>query len=98
MRVYAVVPVSQFEPDSVITKSIECLKELECDNFTFEVYYLIDSFPSDKRDLHWELPDNFKIMLRTPRGHKAGAINDFLRMSENADYVAIFDVDSRPAK
>ncbi|MGB8312396.1 MAG: glycosyltransferase family 2 protein [Halobacteriota archaeon] len=97
MRVYAVVPVSQFEPDSVITKSIECLKELECDNFTFEVYYLIDSFPSDKRDLHWELPDNFKIMLRTPRGHKAGAINDFLRMSENADYVAIFDVDSRPA-
>ena len=26
-----------------------------------------------------------------------GGLNDFLRMSENADYVAIFDVDSRPA-
>jgi 1,2-diacylglycerol 3-beta-glucosyltransferase len=99
MRVYAAVPVAPFEPVSVITKSIECFKELECDNFNFEVYYVIDSLPGDTRDLHWELPDNFKILLRnTNRGRKAGAINDFLKEITGADYVAIFDVDGRPAK
>ena len=96
MQVYATVPVAQFEPDSVITKSIECLKELECDNFTLEVYYVIETFPGDKRTLSWVLPDNFNIMLRTPRGHKAGALNDFLSVVKNADYVAVFDFDSSP--
>ncbi len=98
MRVYAVVPVSQFEPESVVTKSIECLKQLECDNFNFEVYYLIETFPGDRRTLSWVLPDNFSIKLRTPRGRKAGALNDFFNMVTDADYVAIFDVDGRPAK
>ena len=99
MHIYTIIPVAPFEPVSVITKSIECFKELEYDNFTFEVYYVIDSFPGDKRDLHWELPDNFKIMLRnTNRGRRAGAINDFLKEITDADYVAIFDVDCRPAK
>jgi len=98
MHVYAVVPVSQFEPESIITESIEYLKELECDNFTFEVYYVIETFPGDKRTLSRVLPDNFNIMLRTPRGRKAGALNDFLSVVKNADYVAVFDVDSRPAK
>jgi cellulose synthase/poly-beta-1,6-N-acetylglucosamine synthase-like glycosyltransferase len=99
MHIYTIIPVAPFEPESVITKSIECFKELACDNFAFEVYYVIDSLPGDKRDLHWELPDNFKIMLRnTNRGRRAGAINDFLKEIKDADYVAIFDVDCRPAK
>ncbi len=98
MHIYTIIPVAPFEPVSVITKSIECLKELECDNFTVEVYYVIDSLPGDKRDLHWELPDNFKILLRnTNRGRRAGAINDCLSVVKDADYVAIFDVDCRPA-
>jgi len=97
MRVNAVVPVAYFEPDSIITKSIECLKELECDNFTLEICYVIETLPGDKRNLHWSLPDNFRILLRAPRGRKAGGLNDFLRTSENADYVATFDVDNRPA-
>lgn len=103
MNVYTVVPVAPFEPESIITKSIECLKELEHDDFSLEVYYIIDTFPGDTRDLHWELPDNFKVMLRTNgRGYRAGKINDFLKMIEDADYpadyVAIIDVDCRPAK
>jgi len=102
VNVYTVVPVAPFEPESIITKSIECLKELECDNFNLEVYYLIDTFPGDKRTLSWVLPNNFSMSLRTPRGHKAGALNDFLKMIEDADYpadyVAIIDVDCRPAK
>ncbi len=52
MRINAVVPIAHFEPDSVITKSIECLKELECNNFTLEICYVIESLPGDKRNLH----------------------------------------------
>jgi cellulose synthase/poly-beta-1,6-N-acetylglucosamine synthase-like glycosyltransferase len=100
--VYVVVPVAQYEPESQITKSIECLKELEAGNFTLEVYYVIETFPGDKRNLHQRLPDNFEIMLRTHRGRKAGGLNDFLSIRKNtvnnADYLAIFDVDNRPAK
>jgi cellulose synthase/poly-beta-1,6-N-acetylglucosamine synthase-like glycosyltransferase len=75
------------------------LKELECDDFTLNIYYVIDTFPGDKRTLHWELPDNFIIILRdTNRGYRAGAINDALSVMKNPDYVAIFDVEHRPAK
>jgi cellulose synthase/poly-beta-1,6-N-acetylglucosamine synthase-like glycosyltransferase len=103
MNVYTVVPVAPFEPESIITRSIECLQELEHGDFGFEVYYIIDTFSGDTRDLHWELPDNFKVVLRTNgRGYRAGKINDFLKMIEDADYpadyVAIIDVDCRPAK
>lgn len=60
MRVYAVVPVAIFEPESVITKSIECLKELACNNFALGIYYVIETFPGGKRKLHWELADNLQ--------------------------------------
>lgn len=98
MRVYVIVIVASFEPESIITKSIENLRELECDDFDLKVCYVIDTFEGDKRKLHWALPDNFTVMLRAPKGHKAGAINDALRMIKTADYVAIIDVDWRPAK
>ena len=102
MHVYAVVPVAIFEPESVIIKSVDCLKELACDNFTLDVYYVIDTFRGERRDLHWTLPANFKILLRAPRGRKAGGLNDFLKLIKDAgctaDYVVIIDVDSRPAK
>jgi cellulose synthase/poly-beta-1,6-N-acetylglucosamine synthase-like glycosyltransferase len=103
MHVYAIVPVATYEPASVITKSIECLKELESDNFTLDVYYVIETFLGDKRKFLFELPDNFTIMLRdTNRGYRAGNINYALDKIKNtghdADYVAIFDVDHRPAK
>ncbi|HXY88260.1 MAG TPA: glycosyltransferase family 2 protein [Candidatus Acidoferrales bacterium] len=99
MHVYTVVPVASFEHESVITKSIECLRELECDGFNHKVYYFIDTFLGDKRDLHFTLPNNFKIILRdNSRGRRAGAINEFLHLINDVDYVAIFDVDSRPSK
>ena len=44
MHVYTVVPVAPFEPESIITKSIECLKELEHEDFSLEVYYISTRF------------------------------------------------------
>ncbi len=98
IHVYAIVPVARYEPEPVITKSIECLKKLACDNFTLDVYYAIETFQGDKRTLRWQLPENFTILLRTPHGRRAGAINDVLSVIKSPDYVAIFDVDHRPAR
>jgi cellulose synthase/poly-beta-1,6-N-acetylglucosamine synthase-like glycosyltransferase len=99
MHVYAIAPVARYEPESVITKSIECLKTLEHDNFTLDIYYVIDTFPGDNRKLQFTLPNNFKMILRnTNRGHRAGAINDILKEIKNPDYVALFDVEHRPAR
>ena len=98
MTVYAIVPVAPYEPESQIAKSIECFKGLKYNNFKLEICYVIETFPGDKRKLHWELPDNFNVILRNHnRGRRAGAVNDVLREIKNADYVALFDVDNRPA-
>jgi len=97
VHVYAIVLVASYEPESQITKSIECLKGLKYNNFKLEICYVIDTSPGDKRKLHWELPDNFNVILRDHnRGRRAGAINDVLKEIKNADYVALFDVDNRP--
>lgn len=99
MKICAVVPVSPYEPESLIKKSIECLKELNCKEYEFEVYYVIDTAKDDKRNFGSEFPPNFRIILRNnSRGRRAGAINEFLNVINDADYVAIFDVDSRPSK
>ncbi|HYA61190.1 MAG TPA: glycosyltransferase family 2 protein [Candidatus Acidoferrum sp.] len=99
MKICAVVPVSPYEPESLITKSIENLKELNYKGHKFEVYYVIDRAKDDNRNLGSKLPTNFKIIQRNnSRGGRAGAINEFLNVINDADYVAIFDVDSRPSK
>jgi cellulose synthase/poly-beta-1,6-N-acetylglucosamine synthase-like glycosyltransferase len=38
------------------------------------------------------------VLRNTNRGRRAGAINDALSVMKNPDYVAIFDVEHRPAK
>ena len=98
MHVYAIIPVAPYEPESQITKSIECFKGLKCNKFKLEICYVVDISRGDKRKLHWELPDNFNVILRNHnRGRRAGAVNDVLREIKNADYIALFDVDNRPA-
>ncbi len=99
MKICAVVPVSPYEPESLIKKSMECLKELNCKEYKFEVYYVIDTAKDDTRNFGSKFPPNFRTILRNnSKGGRAGAINEFLNVINDADYVAIFDVDSRPSK
>jgi cellulose synthase/poly-beta-1,6-N-acetylglucosamine synthase-like glycosyltransferase len=99
MKIYAVIPISPYEPESLIKKSIECLKNLNCQDYEFEAYYIIDKTKDDKRNFNLLLPPNFKIILRNNnRGGRAGAINDFLSTINDVNYIAIFDVDSRPSE
>jgi cellulose synthase/poly-beta-1,6-N-acetylglucosamine synthase-like glycosyltransferase len=100
MKVCAIVPVAPFEPRALIEKSIESLRSLHCNGLDFEAYYVIDDGERKKCEALQEvLPPHFYIVSREhSRGRRAGAINDILNIIEKADYVALFDVDSRPQK
>lgn len=100
MKVCAIVCVSRFEPQALIEKSIESLKSLHCNGLDFEAYYVIDDGKKKNCEaLRQLLPPHFYIISREDsRGRRAGALNDILNIIEKADYVALFDVDSRPQK
>lgn len=101
MRVAVVVPVSPFEDAEIIRKSIEHLKSLDYANMDVKLVYVIDS--SGDNDIRWKLAEEMGVEVvrrNERRGKRAGAINDALSYlkSLNPDYIAIFDVDSRPEK
>jgi cellulose synthase/poly-beta-1,6-N-acetylglucosamine synthase-like glycosyltransferase len=100
LRIVSLVPVAPTEPLYVIEKSYKSLKALETNGFTHSVYYIIDVDGSETNDkkLNELMAKGVKIISRKPRGKRAGAINDALDNIGECDYIAIFDVDSRPEK
>ncbi|MGZ5562664.1 MAG: glycosyltransferase [Halobacteriota archaeon] len=97
MKICAIVPIAPSEPFTLIEKSIKSLNDLDCSELDFEAYYVIDSGGEDHNALYRLLPPHFHMVVRSDnRGRRAGAINDVLNVIEGADYIALFDVDSRP--
>ncbi len=101
MKVAVVVPVSPFESEEVVKASIEHLKQLDYDDFDVKFVYVIDS-DSDP-DYRVELAKSYGVVAlhrKDRRGKRGGAINDALDYLRNfrPDYIAIFDVDSRPER
>ncbi|MGZ8932040.1 MAG: glycosyltransferase [Halobacteriota archaeon] len=97
MKICAIVPIAPSEPFTLIEKSIKSLTDLDCSELDFEAYYVIDSGGEDHNALYRLLPPHFHMVVRSDnRGRRAGAINDVLNVIEGADYIALFDVDSRP--
>ncbi len=99
MKVCAIIPVAPFEPTTLVERSIDSLTALDCTGLDFRAYYIIDGNGADYTSLHQLFPPHFRMVVRTEnRGRRAGAINDALSVLEDADFVALFDVDSRPDK
>ncbi len=101
MRLAVIVPVSPFESEEVIRRSIEHLKNLDYDNFEVKFVYVIDkNGENDSRPLMAEKLGVDVVFRSDRRGKRGGAINDALNYLRNfkPDYIAIFDVDSRPEK
>jgi len=101
MKLAVVVPVSPFEDEEIIRRSIEHLKSLDYDNLDVKFVYVIDSNGKNDRRPETARRMRVEVVFREDRrGKRAGAINDALKhLSEfKPDYVAIFDVDSRPEK
>ncbi len=99
MKVCAIIPVAPFEPITLIERSIDSLAALDCTGLDFNVYYIVDSNGTDYSSLRNRLPPYFSIVIRSEnRGRRAGAVNDGLNILNDADFIALFDVDSRPDK
>ncbi len=99
MKVCAIVPVAPFEPVALVSRSIDSLSALDCADLDFRAYYVMDSNGTDYSSLNELFPPHFRMVIRTEnRGRRAGAVNDALNVLEDADFIALFDIDSRPDK
>ncbi len=97
MKVCAIIPVAPFEPTTLVERSIDSLTALDCTGLDFSAYYVIDGNGADYTSLNQVFPPHFRMVVRAEnRGRRAGAINDALKVLEDADFVALFDIDSRP--
>lgn len=99
VKLNIIVPVSPQEPLSVIERSVESLSRLEHGDIAkVHTTYVIDVHrPDDPRVAYLQSKSHLCTIVRTHgRGRRAGAINDALDKIGKTDYLAFFDVDSRP--
>ncbi|MEA3339200.1 MAG: glycosyltransferase family 2 protein [Chloroflexota bacterium] len=99
-RMDIIVPVASFEPISVVRKSFDCISCLENGGMDVRVVYVLDTHGENDDRLEFLRGMPVTVIARTDnRGRRAGAINDALDVCKSEgepDYVALFDVDSRP--
>ncbi len=101
-RLDVIVPVAHHESISVLKKSVDCILGLEKGDMDVRVIYVLDitDETDDRLKFLKEVPIAV-IARKSTRGRRAGAINDALdaykhEPGKTLDYVALFDVDSRP--
>lgn len=99
MKLQIIVPVSLDEPESVVERSLESLSRLEHGELEIGITYVVDTAnrEDDARVKFLEKEPVNLIIRDNNRGRRAGAINDALDRIGKVDYIALFDVDSRPA-
>ncbi len=100
-RVAVIVPVSPFEPLEILINSAKHLLSLDYDDFEFKIVFVVDkNGPNDDRGKKLKELGIEVLERNTTRGKRAGAINDALDYLRDfkPDYIAIFDVDSRPER
>ena len=101
MKVAVIVPVSPVESEEILRRSIKHLRGLDYADFDVRILYVIDSVSDEDRRKEVVEEMGAEVLLRNSRrGKRAGAINDALDFLSdfNPDYIAIFDVDSRPER
>jgi len=99
-KVALIISVSPFEPREVVLKSLEWMKSLDYEGIYPRIYYVMDFENEDWKEMLED--ENVEVIVRGSRkGRKAGAINhclDHVFRTFKPDYIAFFDVDSRPSR
>ncbi|MCD4843054.1 MAG: glycosyltransferase family 2 protein [Methanosarcinales archaeon] len=97
------IPVATFEPLSIIKKSLISQQKLIISDLDVKLIYIVDCPDGADERIQYLQNENIENICRLDtRGRRAGAINDGLQSIRkpdgtlNADYIALFDVDSRP--
>ena len=97
-RVAVIVPIAEFEDREIVLKSAQHLSSLAWGELEAKILYAVDlADPNDERIALLQR-EGMTVCTRKSRGKRAGAINDALQhlADFNPDYVALFDIDSRP--
>ncbi len=102
-KVCIIIPVAPFEPLSIIQKSVDSLKQLDTSGLSVNITYIIDCPQGpDHRIRYLKSGDIGHLARSDTRGRRGGAVNDGMDAIRgqdgrpDADYIALFDVDSRP--
>ena len=99
-KIAVIIPVSEFEDAAVVERSAEAITALNYTDLEVRVVYAVDVITDeDERVSALKLKQaGLEVFTRQRRGKRAGAINDALLYLADfhPDYVALFDVDSRP--
>ena len=101
MRIAIVIPVSPYEPAEILVQSARHIKNLDFRGMRVKILYVIDLNGENDNRAEILKKEGVEVLQReNTRGKRAGAINDALKALKDfrPAYIAIFDVDSRPAK
>ncbi|HIP25205.1 MAG TPA: glycosyltransferase family 2 protein [Archaeoglobus profundus] len=101
MKLAVIIPVSPFEPLDILIKSAKHILSLNYGDLDYKILYVIDKInEKDNRGVILRKIGVEVLERNTTRGKRAGAINDGLKYLSKykPDYIAIFDVDTRPEK
>jgi cellulose synthase/poly-beta-1,6-N-acetylglucosamine synthase-like glycosyltransferase len=95
-----IVPVSPFEPQDLVLNSAKHILSLDHTGFNRRIVYVIDVKDSNPIVAKLKRMGIDVLERNDTRGRRAGALNDALAHLKNfkPEYVAIFDVDSKPEK
>ncbi|MDI6885929.1 MAG: glycosyltransferase family 2 protein [archaeon] len=97
-KIAVIVPVSQLEDSQVVLNSAKRIMALEYGNLRAKIVYAVDINSENDERIRLLKPEGVEVLSRQSRGRRAGALNDALRYLADfkPDFVALFDVDSRP--
>jgi cellulose synthase/poly-beta-1,6-N-acetylglucosamine synthase-like glycosyltransferase len=99
-KIAVIIPVSEFEDAAVVERSAQAITALDYTGLEVRVVYAVDVIIDEDKRVSALKQAGLEVFMRQRRGKRAGAINDaFLSLADShPDYVALFDVDSRPAR
>jgi cellulose synthase/poly-beta-1,6-N-acetylglucosamine synthase-like glycosyltransferase len=99
-RITVIVSVSESEDSQVVLNSAQKIMALDYENLSAKIVYVIDVTTEQDERITVLKKAGLEVFSRQRRGKKAGALNDALRYLADfkPDYVAFFDVDSRPER
>jgi 1,2-diacylglycerol 3-beta-glucosyltransferase len=99
-KIAVIVPVSESEDPQVVLNSAKKITSLDYQNLIAKIVYVVDVTTEKDERITLLKTEGIEVFSRQRRGKKAGALNDALIYLADfkPDYVALFDVDSRPER
>jgi 1,2-diacylglycerol 3-beta-glucosyltransferase len=99
-KIAVIVSVSESEDSQVVLNSAKKITSLDYQNLIAKIVYVIDVTTEKDERITLLKTEGIEVFSRQRRGKKAGALNDALIYLADfkPDYVALFDVDSRPER